>query len=436
MRAVTIRSRAKHFGWTLLLALAVACALAAPAWTQVADPVSVDGGVADVVPARPGLFRAGSFYLTPYLHVGTLGIDTNVFYSPTDRQTDFTASGGPGLEIVRPIGKLSRFRLDGGIDYVWFARTETQRRLNGYGSALLDLQGVKTRFAVEERYATTFSRPSYEVNERVQQETEGTEGLLSRRLGERFELAIFGSRRHTVTDSTAYLGTDLGRTLTEDRYEAGGELRVALSVKTKLVGGGEEEWHRFPRAPERDGQSTLAYGGFRTDDTALLSGHALGGARWFRLESGEARSTAYVDVDAAWAYSPKTKIGARFTRDLNYTSLTTTGDTPTNVQLMGELYFDKMLTRTIYLRIFGRLGQLNSDGQVVIVTPEEGLVVAERDDRIREAGAEVGYQFRPRVRIGVTATYSKRRSNIPTFGVDGLLAGLTIQYNPPQPTFR
>jgi hypothetical protein len=55
---------------------------------------------------------------------------------------------------------------------------------------------------------------------------------------------------------------------------------------------------------------------------------------------------------------------------------------------------------------------------------------------VREAGAELGYQFRTRVRIGVTATYTTRRSAFETFGVEGLLAGLTVQYNPPQPTFR
>ena len=54
----------------------------------------------------------------------------------------------------------------------------------------------------------------------------------------------------------------------------------------------------------------------------------------------------------------------------------------------------------------------------------------------REAGAEFGYQFRTRVRIGVTATYTSRESPFETFGVEGLLAGLTVQYNPPQPTFR
>ena len=129
---------------------------------------------------RPGLFRLGSFYLTPYLHVGTLGIDTNVFYTEKDRQADFTASGGPGIEIVRPFGLESRFRVDAALDYLYFAKTESQRRLNGFGTASLDLRGVKTRFVVEERYERSFSRPNYEVNARVEQEKEGTRALLRR----------------------------------------------------------------------------------------------------------------------------------------------------------------------------------------------------------------------------------------------------------------
>ena len=410
-------------------------ATAAPLHAQVADPVAVGGGVAEVVPERPGLIRAGSFYLTPYLRIGTLGVDTNVFYTPTDRQTDFMASGGPGLEIVRPIGKESRIGLDGGMDYLWFARTESQRRLNGYGSALLDLEGVKTRFAVEERYATSFSRPNYQVNERVQQLIEGTQGLLTRRLGERFQVALVGYRRHTDTDSVDYLGTDLGTTLTEDRYLAGGELRTALSVKTQFVVGGDHTWHRFAREPERDGESTLAYGGFRTDETALVSGRALGGARLFRLDTGAERTIAYFDFDARWSPSPKTTFGFRGRRDLDYSAFSTAGPTPTNLHAMVEAYVDKMLSRTIYLRLFGRLGQLDSDGTITIETPD-GPVTAVRTDRIREAGAELGYQFRQRVRIGATVTYSNRRSNFDDFGVDGLLAGLTVQYNPPQPTFR
>jgi hypothetical protein len=420
---------------TIAGGLLVACLLAAPAVAQIAEPVAVRDAASEERPERPGLIRAGAWYLTPYIHIGALGIDTNVFYTPTDRQTDFTASGGPGLEIVRPVGEDSRFRLDGAIDYLWFARTESQRRLNGYGSALLDLQGVKTHFVVEERYSSSFSRPNYQVTDRVQQETEETEGALTRRLGDRFQLALFGFRRKTVTDNHDYLGTNLGVTLTEDRYSAGGEVRTALSVKTQLVAGGDHTWYRFPRDFLRNGESTLVYGGVRTDTTALISGQALGGARFFRLDSGGDRTVAYVNVNAAWHGSPKTTIGARLTHDLDYSAFATSGPTPTNVHTMAELYLDKMLSRTIYLRLYGRLGQLQSDGTITIETPD-GPETQVRNDRVREAGAELGYQFRTRVRVGVTATYSKRRSDFQDFGVDGLLAGLTVTYNPPQPTFR
>ena len=280
-----IRARA----WLLLVITATGADVRAQTGDTPGSRVGDAGG------ERPGLFRLGTFYFTPYLHIGTLGVDTNVFYTATDRQTDFTAAGGPGLEIVRPFGRESRLRIDGGLDYLYFAKTDSQRRLNGYGNAYLDLRGVKTRLAVEERYAQTFSRPNYEVDERVEQETEGTRALLRRDLGDRARLALFGSRLHTRTQSQLYLGTNLGNTLTEDQYQAGGELQFGLSIKTRFVAAGEESWYRYPNLPERDGSSTLAYGGFRTDETALITGWALGGMRWFRLDSGAKRDVAYAE---------------------------------------------------------------------------------------------------------------------------------------------
>jgi hypothetical protein len=407
----------------------VLCAAASEAQTPAGPAAATE---------RPGLFRLGSFYLTPYLHIGSLGIDSNVFYTPTDRQVDFTASGGPGLEIVRPFGAKSKVRLDGGLDYLYFAKTESQRKLNGYASALFDLEGVKTSFVVDEKYNQTYSRPSYEVNARVQQEAEGTTVFLRRRLAERFSLALLGSRQRTRTDNQFYLGTNLGNTLTEDEYHAGGELRVALSAKTWLAGGGDEAWYRFPRLPERDGDSTVAYGGLRTDDTALISGQALGGMRWFRLTSGLAptRRIPYADVNATWNISPKTKLGGRYRHDFDYSAFVTTGSTPTLVTETAQIFFDKVLPDNIYFRLFVRQSRLVSDGKVIMVTPDQGVVREVRDDRIRDLGAELGYQFRPRIRVGVTATYTKRASSISTFGIEGLIAGFTVQYNPPQPSFR
>ena len=116
-------------------------------------------------------------------------------------------------------------------------------------------------------------------------------------------------------------------------------------------------------------------------------------------------------------------------------AVATTGATPTNANETLEVYLDKMLARNLYFRLYGRLATLTSDGATTIVTPD-GIETAVRDDRVREAGAEFGYQFRTPVRIGVTASYTSRESPFETFGIDGLLAGLTVKYNPPQPTFK
>ena len=140
-------------------------------------------------------------------------------------------------------------------------------------------------------------------------------------------------------------------------------------------------------------------------------------------------------MDAAWSLSPKTKLGARYARDFGYSAFATTGATPTNLNEMAEIYLDKLLVSNVYFRLFGRVGTLLSDGAITVVTAD-GIQTAVRDDRVREAGVELGYQFRTRVRIGVTAFYTTRDSTIATFGIEGLVAGLTVQYNPPQPKFR
>ncbi len=46
-----------------------------------AQPSGPSGSDSALPADRPGLVRIGSIYLTPYLRIGTLGLDTNVFYT-------------------------------------------------------------------------------------------------------------------------------------------------------------------------------------------------------------------------------------------------------------------------------------------------------------------------------------------------------------------
>ncbi len=398
---------------------------------QGTEPPSVDTRGAS---ARPGLVKIGSLYLTPYLRIGTLGLDTNVFHTAAARSTDFTASGGPGLELVRPLGRSSRLTADGGLDYVFFLKTRSQRKLNGYGSVVLDLRGVKTNLAVEERYEGTFARPSDEVAARVQETSESTRLAVQRRLAERWSLALQGDRTRSTAKDIDYLGTNLGETLSSDSYQARGELRMALTVKTQLVGGTESLWHVFPRFPDRDGRSVAVFGGLLTDSSALVAGRAVAGWRWFRLDRGGERQGFYSSVNASLSLSLRTKLGVAYTRDIAYSAFSTSGATPTNGTESTEVFAEQGLGRAVYLRLSGRVGRLTTDGQRVVLPPDDASRLPVHD-RTREAGGELGYQFRARLRIGLSARYLERRA-VESSVVQGLVTGLTVQYSPPQPSFR
>jgi len=335
---------------------------------------------------------------------------------------------------VRPFGRESRIRLDGGLDYLYFAKTDSQRKLNGYGTAQLDLVGVKTRLFVEEHYQTFYGRPSFEVNERVQHETEGTRGFLRRNLGDRYALALLGERERTTTDSQNYLGTDLGDTLTEDTYRAGGELRIALSVKTQLVVGVSRSGIatrgcRSATATRR--RRTGVSARTRPPSSSGRRSRATSGSDWTRGRAQRPLRERRRGLEDLFQDQAGCAVRARH----RLLGLCDDGTDAHYLNETAEVYLDKVLVSNLYFRLFGRIATLASDGAITIVTPD-GIETAVRDDRVREAGAEFGYQFRTRVRIGVTATYTTRESPFETFGVEGLLAGLTVQYNPPQPSFR
>jgi hypothetical protein len=385
---------------------------------------------------RPGLFHAGPFYLTPRLRIGTIGIDTNVFYTPTDRQTDFTATGGPGLEIVLPIRSSVRLSTEGGVDYVYFLKTDSQRRWQGDAKARLDAIGQRAALGLEAGYRRTFSRPSFEVDERIVQVQKQArlEGHVE--LAERFDLRAdaLGTRLE-VPEPAEFGGADLQRTLTHDTYLGRLTLACGLTAKTSLLVVGDYEGDQFPLEPGRDADSNRAGIGFEVLSQTRLSGKAVGGVRSFRLRSPDRPETTdvlvpWADVNLTYEFGPRTRLLATYNRDLYYSAFEPVTGLPMVHMETYRLHLQKGLVGALDVKLFGGLTKITSDGLVRVEVDPGETVVARRDDDAWEGGADLGYTFKGHLRIGASASYTERRSTIDDFGIDGLLVGGTITFTP------
>jgi hypothetical protein len=274
----------------------IACSLALCLQARAQDPLQQEGTRRD----EPLRFRLGRIEFAPYIRVGEVALDSNVHYTPEDRKTDLTTNGGPGLRITIPAGRF-RFYGDGNVDYYWFLRTKEERHLGGEagGGTAWDT----TRFAAgaSRFFSRTYRRPSIEVDQRVEQDGWRDDAYLSLDLGRVTALPSYTSLE-TETGSVAYLGVDLGRTLTQNRRNVALETLWHLTPKTDFVVMGDQEWTRFPRQGLRDSDSNRIAGGFQLTSATRLRGRLVGGVRLFRaVHTSEAQATKpYADAHVDW----------------------------------------------------------------------------------------------------------------------------------------
>jgi hypothetical protein len=379
----------------------------------------------------PLRFRIGPFQISPYIRVGQVAVDTNVNYTPEDRKTDFTTNGGPGLRITLPIGRV-RLYGDGNVSYYWFARTKEERRFGGEAGSGLDWETSRHALGVSRFFSRNYQRPSIEVDRRVEQDRWSDDAHLDLDLGRIGLLPAYYGEKSDVAKGTQYLGTDLAKTLTQEARTAVLELDWHLTPKTDFVVFGDQEWRRFSEDETRDSDSNRIAGGFQIRSETRLSGRAAGGVRLFRPSDprrGHSFRRPYAEAALDWILGAKTRLGAGYRYDTQYSAFdSTSARLPVVVTQDARLRLNRRLGRRFDIDLEGGVTTLENDAPVVI-RDADGLREIARNDVFYSARADLGFTFW-RLRLGIVGTYNERQSNFADFGVDGLLAGASIRFNP------
>ena len=132
----------------------------------------------------------GPFHIQPQLILANAGVDSNVFYSPSDPVKDFTLTAGPAATIYLPIHRKFVLSAYGSPQYVWYSKTDQERTWNYYfnGAAQLSLKNIF--FSLEGKYSDARERWSTEIDIRPRRKEMGYGGSVLVKLARKTSFSL------------------------------------------------------------------------------------------------------------------------------------------------------------------------------------------------------------------------------------------------------
>jgi hypothetical protein len=373
--------------------------------------------------------KLGAWTVSPTLRIGELALDTNVFYE-RERRTDFLASGGPGLEIAAGFLDHWRFAVDGEGTYYYFHRNERLRRWGGSGGARLDWKTTGTAAGVAARLTDSFSRPSFEVDARIDQRRESLSGYFDRNLG-LITLSLDATlARVRVSGGQEFRGVDLERALSQDELTGRARASLRLTPITSLLAEAELSAFELPLAAARN-YSRQRFGvGFAT--SGLFKGEALGGVSRTSLDAGGGSASApFFRVSLTQNVGTRIVLSERLDLEQTLSAFAVDGEVPTYDRLTAAVTLQYSFLRRFSLRLTGGIDKIESLGLVEIVGDDGRPRRVKRDDTAYTGDVDLGVQL-GEARLSGFARYTTRESLFFTdFGIDGLQVGARLSYRPP-----
>ena len=225
--------------------------------------------------------QLGPFYITPVLDLSHLGIDTNVFNTSGQQQSDFTLTAGPKINIAVPLRKFV-LTADTVTDFVYFKQFENQRgvnfELNLRGEVLLR----RVRFFAEDSFLNTRARPNFEIDVRARRKENAARAGVSIDIYSKLEIDLEASQAVTEYNDDNIAGANLARSLNRDAVAASTSIRYAVTPLTTISMRGEMRNDRFTFSPARNNDSWKVVPGVQFAPRAIVSGNAEVGYRSLR----------------------------------------------------------------------------------------------------------------------------------------------------------
>ena len=402
-----VRDSVKAFLSAIVLA-----AIAMPAYAQNV-PAAADNPIAEAP------VRFGPIGIAPHFTLQNVGVDSNVFNTTDNEQSDFTFTGRSGADLWMRTGR-GLVTADGWVEYVFFQDFDTERAFNRQAKLQYEWRFNRLRPYASGATLDSRERPGWEIDERVRRyENEfhaGTDFRVAPKTTIRVDLEQLDLE---FEDDESLGGRRYDRSLNRTLKSAELSYRQQLTALTTWVARVTREQERFDFESLRNSDTFRATTGFELGRFALIRGTALVGYRKLSTADGGTFpefSGFTSNVNVNYTAPTQTRFNAIFNRDIQY-----------SYDNLTPYYVLTQWTGTLTHRVVGRWDVQVTGGRDHLAY-QALAAIDERTDSIGRYGGGVGYTIGEGLRVGFDVQSFYRSSPIRSREYGNVRAGLSVTY--------
>jgi hypothetical protein len=387
--------------------------LAGSAAAQQAPTISDD-------PVATAPIRIGALGLDPRLTLTNLGIDTNVFNTRDNPQSDFTFALKPGTDLFLRTGR-GLVTVSGNAEFVYFNEFETERSINSDVRGQYEFRFNRFRPYASASWLDTRQRPGYEIDARARHYEADYHAGGDVRVASKSTVRLdFRHLDYSFAGDEVFNGQALNEELNRTLRVVEVSWRQRLTAVTTWSARVSRETERFEFEDLRNSDSFRVSSGFELGRFALIRGSAYVGFRSLSPADGgiiPEFSGVTADVDVSYTAPTQTRLSAAVDRDIQY-----------SYEDLTPYYVQTGWTATLTQRITGRWDIQLSGGRDRLAYQAILQAVDARTDFVGRFGGGIGYAIGDQVRAGFDVQSFYRSSNVPSREYGGVRSGFSVTY--------
>lgn len=387
--------------------------LAGPARAQQVPTASDD-------PVAAAPIRLGAVAFDPRFRLTSLGVDTNVFITANDPQSDFTFGLKPGTDMYLRTGR-GLLTVSGNLEYVYFHEFEAERSVNSDVLGKFEIRFNRIRPYGSASWLDTRQRPGYEIDARARHYEADYHAGADLRVASKGTVRVdFRHLDYSFAGDEVFNGKPLHEELNRTLKALEFSWRHRLTALTTWTTRVSRETERFEFDNFRNADSFRLSSGFELGRFALIRGSAFVGFRSLKPADGgiiPEFTGVTSDVDVSYTAPTQTRLGVAIDRDVQY-----------SYEQRTPYYVQTGWTVSLTQRITGRWDLQVTGGRDRLAYHALIPALDARTDSVDRIGGGIGYTVGEQTRISFDVNSYYRGSVRPELEYGSVRAGVSVNY--------